>query len=82
MNMFAEKIRVRPSARNMLRPLLLAATILPTALCAQSLDTILGQTELLESNRDPKCEATAARLEDFIYGTPLTQEARFRKHDL
>ena len=82
MNMFAEKIRMRPSARNTLRPLLLAATILPTALCAQSLDTILGQTELLESNRDPKCEATAARLEDFIYGTPLTQEARFRKHDL
>jgi hypothetical protein len=33
----------------------------------------------LESVRDPKCYATASRLEDFMYGTPLTSEARHRK---
>lgn len=36
----------------------------------------------LESVRDPKCYATASRLEDFMYGTPLTTEARHRKVDL
>ena len=36
----------------------------------------------LESKRDPKCYATASRLEDFIYGTPLSEEARFAKIDL
>ncbi len=30
----------------------------------------------LESVKDPKCYATANRLEDFMYGTPLTDEAR------
>ena len=48
----------------------------------QSLAAIMGQTRSLESNRDPKCHATASRLEDFIYGTPLTEEARFAKNDL
>src|SRR6185436_4609594 len=33
----------------------------------------------LEGVRDPKCYATASRLEDFIYGTPLESEARFEK---
>jgi len=33
----------------------------------------------LEGVRDPKCYATASRLEDFIYGTPLESEARFKK---
>jgi enediyne biosynthesis protein E4 len=33
----------------------------------------------LESQRDPKCYATASRLEDFMYGTPLSEEARFAK---
>ena len=33
----------------------------------------------LEGVRDPKCYATASRLEDFIYGTPLEPEARFKK---
>lgn len=33
----------------------------------------------LESVRDPKCYATASRLEDFMYGTPLTWGARHRK---
>jgi hypothetical protein len=34
----------------------------------------------LESRSDPKCHATASRLEDFIYGTPLTSEARMEKN--
>ena len=36
----------------------------------------------LEGERDPKCYATAGRLEDFMYGTPLSTEARFVKNDL
>lgn len=34
---------------------------------------------LLESSRDPKCHATATRLESLIYGTPLSDDARYRK---
>lgn len=41
--------------------------------------TIIDEIGELESVRDPKCYATASRLEDFIYGTPLESEARFEK---
>ena len=41
--------------------------------------TIVKEIGDLEAVRDPKCYATASRLEDFIYGTPLESEARFRK---
>jgi hypothetical protein len=41
--------------------------------------TIIQEIGELESVRDPKCYATASRLEDFIYGTPLEAEARFEK---
>ncbi|HEV7768641.1 MAG TPA: CRTAC1 family protein [Thermoanaerobaculia bacterium] len=41
--------------------------------------TIINEIGELESVRDPKCYATASRLEDFIYGTPLESEARFEK---
>lgn len=41
--------------------------------------TIIDEIGELESVRDPKCYATASRLEDFIYGTPLAAEARFEK---
>jgi hypothetical protein len=34
----------------------------------------------LESKRDPKCYATATRLENFMYGTPLSHAARFEKN--
>lgn len=34
---------------------------------------------LLESSRDPKCHATATRLESLIYGTPLSNDARYLK---
>ena len=36
----------------------------------------------LEAARDPKCHATATRLENFIYGTPLSDEARELKNKL
>lgn len=35
----------------------------------------------LEGERDPKCYATASRLEDFMFGTPLSFEARFAKNE-
>jgi len=38
--------------------------------------TIIKEIDQLESLRDPKCYATANRLEDFIYGTSLDFEAR------
>src|SRR5881398_2516179 len=41
--------------------------------------TIVKEIGDLESVRDPKCYATASRLEDFIYGTPLESQARFKK---
>jgi hypothetical protein len=41
--------------------------------------TIIEEIGELESVRDPKCYATASRLEDFIYGTPLEAETRFEK---
>lgn len=45
-----------------------------------NIDTIIGHIEELENVRDPKCYATASRLEDFIYGTPLAHQARFEKN--
>lgn len=46
------------------------------------LETIIGEIQQLENVSDPKCYATAARLEDFIFGTPLSDEARFSKNEL
>ena len=43
---------------------------------------IVEEIRLLENERDPKCYATASRLEDFMFGTPLTNEARFNKNVL
>ena len=48
----------------------------------KSLDNLVNSMGELEDKNDPKCYATASRLEDFIYGTPLTDEARFGKIDL
>jgi hypothetical protein len=58
------------------------------ALCAGSVNaatdnkllTILAEIEKLENNSDPKCYATASRLEDFMFGTPLSDNARFSKN--
>jgi alkylated DNA nucleotide flippase Atl1 len=59
--------------------------VLPLAFIALALP-VFGQVPViieeigeLEGVRDPKCYATASRLEDFIYGTPLETEARFEK---
>lgn len=43
------------------------------------LDTIVDAIEQLEGRSDAKCHASATRLENFMYGTPLTFEAREAK---
>ena len=45
----------------------------------QCTTTIISEIGKLENNRDPKCHATATRLENFMYGTKLAAEARFLK---
>ena len=37
---------------------------------------IIEKIHDLEKDKDPKCYATASRLEDFMYGTPRDEEAR------
>ena len=49
---------------------------------AQATQSLIDRIGTLEGARDPKCYATASRLEDFMYGTPLSDEARFAKNDL
>ena len=43
------------------------------------LETTIGVIRQQEGNRDPKCHASATRLENFMFGTPLTSEARHHK---
>jgi hypothetical protein len=57
----------------------LAILFLITPALPAQVPTIIEEIGQLESIRDPKCYATASRLEDFIYGTPLETEARFAK---
>jgi hypothetical protein len=45
-------------------------------------DAVLRSIGLLESTRDPKCHATATRLESLIYGTKLSEQARYEKNEL
>jgi hypothetical protein len=47
-----------------------------------NLSQILAQIEKLEGGNEPKCYATASRLEDFMFGTPLSDNARFHKNNL
>lgn len=61
-----------------MRCLVLLVSLLSIPLFAQ-VPTIIEEIGELESVRDPKCYATANRLEDFIYGTRLESEARFEK---
>lgn len=49
-------------------------------LSRNSINEIVNEIKELEKERDPKCYATASRLEDFMFGTPLTDEARFKKN--
>ncbi len=62
----------------MSRKALLLLCLLSVPAFAQ-VPTIIEEIGELESVRDPKCYATASRLEDFIYGTPLEAETRFEK---
>jgi hypothetical protein len=39
-------------------------------------ETILSAIEQLESAHDAKCQSSASRFEDFLFGTPLSAEAR------
>jgi hypothetical protein len=72
----------------MMKPILaLMCLVFFTSVYAQptesdGLDTILADILELEGEKDPKCYATASRLEDFMYGTPLTDPARFQKNKL
>lgn len=45
----------------------------------ENTDVVLQSLGLLESSRDPKCHATATRLESLIYGTTLSDLARYQK---
>lgn len=61
-----------------MRRLVFLTLFLSTSVLAQ-VPTIIQEINNLESQRDPKCYATASRLEDFIYGTSLEFEAREEK---
>ena len=70
-------------------PIIFSMLLLPTLVSADSsflpknpMAEILGEIKQLESDREPKCYATASRLEDFMYGTPLTAKARVKKIEL
>ncbi|MGJ8745513.1 CRTAC1 family protein [Polaribacter sp.] len=59
--------------------LLLTFLLLPTVTFCQdtsNITTIVNKIYELEKERDPKCYATANRLEDFMFGTPLHDDAR------
>jgi len=59
-------------------------TALPGIFAQQSnpVSDIINKIYQLEKQRDPKCYATANRLEDFMYGTPLDEDARNLKVDI
>lgn len=44
------------------------------------IQSIIDAIEKHEGNNEPKCYATASRLEDFMFGTPLSDNARFAKN--
>ena len=46
------------------------------------LDNTVEVIQTLENQRDPKCDATATRLENFMYGTPLAHSGREKKVEL
>jgi hypothetical protein len=62
-----------------MRQVFVVAVGLTALSSAAQVPTIIDKIGELESVRDPKCYATASRLEDFIYGTPLESDARFEK---
>jgi hypothetical protein len=63
-------------------PLAAQDVILPELRRQLGLDATVGVIETLENRRDPKCDATATRLENFMYGTPLSMAGREAKVEL
>ena len=62
---------------------LLGLLLLPLATFCQelsSISTIINK--IYELEKDPKCYATANRLEDFMFGTPLNEDARNLKIEI
>jgi hypothetical protein len=57
-----------------------ADTLPPEEPHASSSEPILSAIERLESDHDAKCHSSASRFEDFLFGTPLSAEARLA-HD-
>jgi len=49
---------------------------------SNSISEIIEKIHDLEKDKDPKCYATANRLEDFMYGTPLAEGARNLKIEI
>lgn len=60
--------------------LLAAALLSAPGLPPSPTDSVIAELLKLEQQREPKCYATASRLEDFMFGTPLSKEARFAKN--
>ena len=61
---------------------LAALLVFPSATSGQTgdgIDPIIDAIRTLEGNSDPKCHATATRLENFMYGTPMSEGAREEK---
>lgn len=48
----------------------------------EAISEIIDKIYQLEKDKDAKCYATANRLENFMYGTPLTENARNAKIDI
>lgn len=44
--------------------------------------SVVSAIEALESEHDAKCHSTASRFQDFLFGTPLSTEARLADADL
>lgn len=69
-----------------LSPILISCLLIAlhssTTQATDVLDDLINDIKTLENNRDPKCYATSSRLEDFMYGTPLSSNARFKKIEL
>lgn len=62
--------------------ILVLTTVNVTAQTNVSIAEIIQKIHNLEKDKDPKCYATANRLEDFMYGTPLDETARNLKIEI
>lgn len=56
--------------------------VISQSIYSGSTEILISKIKNLESRKDPKCYATANRLEDFMYGTPLSPEARNLKIEI